>query len=374
MGIRSYPYLLVVGVLISCVEPISFEVPAADSQLVVEGFITNTYGPHVVLLSKASNIESDSVSKLPVSGAEVLLYEDRVLAGSFVEVSRGEYVLAEGEIRGEVGRKYHIEIKTIDGHRYHSVPDELQGVGQITAIKTEFEFRTQLTETGETDASVLKVLVDSEAGNVSDPLIRWRYTAYYDVQTYPELFWRDEPPYTPWKDPWPCSGYIVVEGPPGSGGLLLQIDECTCCQCWGRLYEAAPTLSNDELIDNGEFRNILVNEIPITPRIFAKKVMIQVEQMSLSRAAFDFFDLIRAQKENAQSIFQPASGEIRGNIIAQRADDLVVGIFYATSIDRQVIFVDSTDVPYNIPEETFMTIPCDSLIKHSTYLMPDLWE
>ena len=377
MGLRhSHNALLglILVVLAGCVEPISFEVPQASSQLVVEGYIDNHFGPHVVHLSRASNIEADTIIQNPVSGASITLYEDRVKVADYVEVTPGFYIIDEGLFSGSVGHQYHIEIRTSDGHTYRSLQDELTEVGSINNIHTQYEQRSVLTQTGETNASVMKVLVDSKAGNGEQPLIRWRYSGYFYVTTYPMFFWRDEPPYTPYKDPWPCSGYIVVEGPPGSGGLLEQVGECTCCECWGRLYENAPTLSTEELVEEGNFANVLVGEVPVSPMVFSNRIMVKVEQMSLSRQAFDFFNIIRSQKENGQSIFQPAFGELKGNIVSDRSDDLVSGIFYATAINTQVIYIDSTDVPVNIPEETYITYPCTALIDDTSYDKPELWE
>ena len=377
MGVRclhSVLQVLLVTLFLGCVEPISFEVPPASSQLVVEGYIDNQAGPHIVHLSRASSIEVDTIIQNPVSDAAITLYEDRIKVADYVEVSPGLYRIAEGLFSGSVGHRYHIEIRTSDGHTYRSLQDELMEVGEIKDIRTAYEGRSMLTQTGETNASVMRVLVDSDAGDGERPLIRWRYSGYFYVTTYPMFFWRDEPPYTPYKDPWPCSGYIVVEGPPGSGGLLLQVGECTCCECWGRLYENAPTLSNEELVVDGNFANVLVGEVPVAPMVFSNRIMIKVEQMSLTREVFDFFNILRSQKENGQSIFQPAFGELKGNIVADRSDDLVSGIFYATAIDTKIIYIDSTDVPVKIPEETYITYPCTALIDDTSYEKPDLWE
>ena len=360
--------------IIGCVEPVSFEVPPASSLLVVEGYVSSSDGSHTVKLSRATNIESDTLVSSPVTEAIIDLYENDEIVARFNETLPGNYQIDKGQVTGVIGSDYHIKFSTMDGSVYESLPDKLQAVGQISEVHLELEHKTRLTDFGETDASAFNVLVDSKSGPLKDAYIRWRYSAFYGVDTYPSLYMRDEPPYTPFKDPWPCSGYIVVEGPPGSGGKLEQIGDCTCCECWGKISESAPTLSNDELVRDGEFYNVFVGQVPITPTVFQQKVMLQVEQMSLNRAAFDFFDLIRSQKENTQSIFQPATGELRGNVRAENKSDAVIGIFYATSINTAVLFVDSTNVPYKIPEETFLTLPCAEITPNATYEMPELWE
>lgn len=366
--------LLVLAALVGCVEPIVFEVPNAESLLVVEGYVSNSEGPHQIKLTRAASIQSDTTIVIPEEGAAIELFEDRVKVADFVEVGEGNYEIPAGFISGQPGSSYHVEIRTAPGGRYRSLPDQLQEVGSIDSIKIEYEARTQLTPFGEVDANVLNVFVDAKAGPVESPLIRWRYTGIYRAETFPMLHMTEVVPYSPYKDPFPCSGYIVTEGPLGSGGLLLQVGPCECCECWGYIPEASPTLSDTELVKDGQFRNVRVGEVPIKPFVFYDKVMLKVEQMSISRATFDFFNLIKSQKENAQSIFQPANGELTGNLVSELSNDRVIGIFYATSIQTAVRFVDSTDVPYPIPEPTFITLPCAEVFDRATYELPELWE
>ncbi len=374
---RIRPQLMFIFWLIlgGCVEPISFEIPPAESLLVVEGYIADSEGPHKLSLSYASSIEADSITENPAIGARVFLLEDGESVAQYVEVAPGKYEIPEGTISGVEGRFYNIELQTDNGKTYKSVPDQLNGVGTIEQIHTEFESRTVLTPTSETDASVLKVLVDGNIGTKrTEVFTRWKFQVIYEAETFPMNHIVYNPPYDPLPAPFPCSGFIIEEGPVFSGGLLVQVGECECCECWARIYESAPTLSTGEYIVNGNYANVLVGQVPITSAIFYKKAQIRVDQMSVSRAAFDFFNLLRSQKENAQSIFQPASGEITGNIEADNVDDRVVGVFYATSIMTSVMMINSTEVPYPLPQRTILTLPCAESYPDATYDEPELWE
>ena len=371
--IRKWLHMILLGTAVGCVEPISFDTPSADEQLVVEGYVSNGSGPHRVLLSLASSV-TDSISEKPVTGAEIILYEDRVRVAQFTEVNSGVYELPEGTFFASVGKKYHIEIKTLDGHRFHSIPDLLESVGTVDEINTEYEKRTVLTETGESDASVLKVTVDGVIGERNDVLTRWRFKITYEAETFPMWHITENPPYDPLKDPFPCSGYIVTEGPVFSGGLVIKIGECECCNCWAEIYEPYPSLSDDAVINDGRYFNMKVGEVPISPAVFEKRAMITVEQMSLSQTAFDFFNLIESQKKNAQNIFQPVSGELKGNIIATNSSDKVIGLFYATSVNTASMMLDSTDLPVKVPAATYLTWPCADIYDNASYNQPELWE
>ncbi|MEQ8472047.1 MAG: DUF4249 domain-containing protein [Marinoscillum sp.] len=366
--INKYLIILCVGFQ-ACVEPIDFDLPQAANQLVIEGMISDGPGPYQVKLSRGIDLNSDTLVTTGVTGAQVELFDDQGNSEQLVEMGNGVYQTT-GVIQGEVGRSYHLIIQS-GGSTYRSKPDLMTPVGAIEEIKFEYEERTRVEEFGEIRADVFNVYVDANAGEGSNPYIRWRLTGTFRAETYPMFHMTWTPPYSPYKDPFPCSGYIVVEFVPG--GKLEKVGECTCCECWGREYPDAPTLSDSELVSNGEFKNVKVGEVAITNYGFHDKYLLEIEQMSMSRAAFDFFKLIRDQKEGSGSIFQPQSGEIIGNFVAENTTDPVIGIFWASSISKKHRYIERSDIPYNLPEITYITLPCADVYKNSTYDKPSLW-
>lgn len=359
-------------VVSACVDPISFEIPSADLQLVVEGIITNDPGPYTVKVSKGIPLEADSIVRVPVTNVKITLVSEDGAREIFTETEPGIYNTG-GMIQGEVGKSYHIRMETPDGKIFESEPERINPVGEIENIRFEFEPRSILQPFGTIRADVFNIYVDANAGSDLNSYTRWRYTGTYKVVTYPELHFTHTPPYTPYKNPFPCSGYILIGGPPGSGGLLLKVGECTCCTCWVNEFEDLPQLSDTQLISNGEFRNVKVGEVPINNATFHEKFGVEVEQMSMSRKAFDFFKLIREQKEGASSIFQPPSGEVIGNIKSVNTSERVVGIFWASSITKKNIFIYPEDVPYLLTPIDFITRPCDEFYDNASNAKPDWW-
>jgi hypothetical protein len=133
-------------------------------------------------------------------------------------------------------------------------------------------------------------------------------------------------------------------------------------------------LSDVQLVSGGEFKNVKVGEVPISNNTFLEKYMVEVEQMSLSRNAFEFFKLIRAQKEGASSLFQPPSGEIRGNITPVNNNDPVVGLFWATSLRKKTTFILPTDIPYLLTPFEYITYPCYNAFDNASTTKPENWE
>jgi hypothetical protein len=354
-----------------CVDPINFEVPPANEQIVVEGTITTDPGPYTVKVTKALDLNEDTVRASPVEQMKIVLHDDIGNSEDFVETMPGIY-LTNGAMKGEVGRSYHITMETIDGKIYESEPDELFSVGEITDIRYEYEARLKDEGFGEIPDDVFNIYVDSEAGIGDENYVRWKFTGIYIVESNPELKVEILPSYpVPRPIPPPCSGYIVLPGP---GNRLGKVAECTCCTCWSYQYENYPQLSDNQLVTNNEFNNIKVAEVPIDLGTFYEKYLVTIEQMSLSRNAFEFFRLVRSQKTNASSIFQPPSGEIRGNVVPVNNNDIVIGLFWATSISKKYKYIYREDVPYPLAEKFLVTEECYKYYPNSTLIQPAEWE
>jgi hypothetical protein len=360
---------------IACVEEVSFDVPAPELLTIIEGRITNQIGGYSINISKGLSLDSDTTANSGVTGASATLFDDLGNSEHFIEFAPGRYKTT-GTIQGKIGHSYFVRVTMPDGDVYESEPDTLYAGGEIIAINYEFESRTMQVPWGTTDVSVFNIFIDAQAPNTPESYIRWKYTGTFKVETFPELYMTWNPPYTPYKDPRPCSGYIVVPGPEGSGGLLKKIADCTCCTCWINNYEQAPQLADNQLIQNGSFKRVKVGEVPLLREAFEDKYQVVVEQSALTRNAFNFFSLIRNQKINASNIFQPPSGELIGNFKSTNSNNRVVGIFWAGSTNIQSIFLSKNDLPYPIPP-----LPLDSkldacytLFPGATTQKPPLWD
>jgi Domain of unknown function (DUF4249) len=368
-----FKWLLVFLLLTACVERIYFDVPLAQFQTVVEGFISDSPGPYTVKITNGLNLDGDFSNPAPVQNAKIKLYDDQGGVEAFTEISPGVY-MTNGLIHGQVGHSYHIILETPDGNMFKSEPDMINHVGEIEDVRFEFEARTVVEDFGEINADVFNIFVDAEAGGTDsdEKFVRWRFTGTYRIISNPELHMVYNPPYTPYKDPRPCSGYILVSGP--GGGLLERRGDCTCCTCWVNHFENSPQLSDLQLVDDGQFRNVKVGEVPISNNTFHDKYMVEVEQMSLSKRAFDFFKLIRSQKEGASSLFQPPSGEIKGNLIPVNNSENVIGLFWATSVKTKVKFIQRSDIPYPVTPIEFIAEDCRLRWANSSNIEPKNWE
>ncbi len=360
-------WLMAFFILSACVDPIYFSVPPAQLQIVVEGLISDSPGPYTVKVSRGLSLDADPSFRLPLQQAKIKLYDDGGNMEDFTEASPGEYVTG-GVIQGQIGHAYHIVLETLDGKIFESEPDKINPVGEVENIRFEFEARTIQKFFGDINVNVFKIYIDAHSDG-DENYVRWRFKGTYKVVTNPELheiFLQS----SSYKDPLPCSGYMVA--PALGGGKLEKVSECTCCTCWVNQFELVPQLSDGQFVSDNQFRNVKVGEVPINNVTFFEKYLVEVEQMSLSKKSFEFFRLIRKQKEGASSLFQPPSGEIKGNIRAVNSTEPVVGLFWATSIKSKSIFISRTDVPYLLTPTDLVTQACTDYPYSSTE-KPVIW-
>jgi hypothetical protein len=366
----KFRWIVAFVMLSACVERIDFEIPSAQLQTVVEGMISDKPGPYIVKISKGLSIDADSSSNIPLQYAKVKLYDDEGNEEDFTEINPGEYK-TNGLIQGTVGHAYYIRIETVEGQIFESEPDRINPVGEVENIRYEFETRTTQSDFGEIQSDVFNIFVDSDAGIGDENYVRWKFKGTYKVETNPELHLVISTTYTPYKDPLPCSGYIII--PALGGGKLLKVGDCECCTCWVNQFEQLPQLSDEQLISDGRFKNVKVGEVPINVATFFDKYLIEVEQMSLSRKAFEFFKLIRAQKEGASSLFQPPSGEIKGNVRGVNNNESVIGLFWASSVRSKSLFIQRSEVPYLLPSIYFVPDACNNYYSNASTNKPALW-
>jgi len=366
--LRLVPLFVIV---VACVDPINIDSHVPASIVIIDGYITDDPGPYVVKIIHAFALEANASQSKPVKGAKIVLYSDKGESEDLVEGEIGTYETG-GKIHGTIGNSYHITIQMPDGSTLQSEPELLNANGDIKSIHYIYEHRTTTKPWGVIDADVFNVFVDADTKIAEGGLsyMRWRFTGTYKTETFPQLHKSTLQGYT-FLDPWPCSGYVVDPAP--GGGILRQDTVCTCCTCWVDQYESIPRLSDSELVSDGQFRNVKVGEVPITRATFIEKYRVAIEQLAITKNAFEFFKVIRNQKENTTNLFQPPPGRNVGNVTKSVDGDYdVVGLFWAASVRRDAIFITKDDVPYKLAVDS-IPLPCTYLANSSTS-EPDFWK
>lgn len=158
---------------ISCTKEINIDLNSSNSQLVIEGSITDESGPYFVKLSKTINF-SESNNFPSVTGAMVIVSDNTGVVDTLTETASGTYQTSS--IVGQHGSTYTLKV-LVEGKEYNAITtmpykvnlDSIQFESDNAFNENTFEFvpvyldpaternnyRFKLTVNGETDNSFL---------------------------------------------------------------------------------------------------------------------------------------------------------------------------------------------------------------------------
>ena len=368
---RRYSLLsfLLVFILAACVDRVIIDVGTpTDFSVVIEGFISDQPGPYEVTVSKGFDIESKHSLKVPLAVKRLIVFDDQGNSEELTTTVQGTYLTDPNGIRGQIGHSYYLRAELLDGRVYQSEPELISPAGTVDSVF--FAFKTTKNAKG-ADEHGFDVFFNSSANNDSFYFM-WKFTGTYQVETNPELH-TELVGQNRVSKPRPCSGFIV-----NVDGSLEQIGPCECCTCWYNFFNATPIISDNQLVNGGKFKAVKAMYVPVNQWTFLHKVYAQIEQQSLSARTFAFWKGIKDQKEATTSLFQPITGKITGNFHQIAGEPKALeGIFYATSISSNGVFIRRNDVPNERlipPRDLPFTDTCKDLFPYSTTVQPSYWS
>ncbi len=362
--VRIFP--LMFFLLDSCIDPLAVKVPVNENTLVVDGLITDQQGPYQVKLFYSSKLDTISIMKPRFeTGAQVWVSDDTGFQESLLEVAPGIYQTQT--MQGAVGKSYSLRILTKKNVEYVSDASLLTPAGTIDRIYVEYDPQGILLK-GTTWSESFSVNVDSRAPTEGSNLLRWRWTGTYKSKTFPELrkmYLKNGPV----PDPEPCSGYVR------NGAGISKVHDCTCCICWATENSAAAHVSDNRFTADRQYPGVVLAKLPITGYRFYEKYYIEVQQLSVSEAEYEFWKLAEAQQRSAGSLFQPNSVRVRGNVkCVSDPTQQVLGVFGVSGVTTQSLFIDRSDVPLPIPPLDTIPSNCmEGLLGGGTVIKPDFW-
>jgi len=155
--------ILLSVLLLGCIEPAEFDVPPAESLLIIEGGISDQPGPYTVKVSRAIPLSADALNTPPVTDATIRLHDDLGNIEDFEETSPGIYE-TRGAIQGQVGRSYYITVTTAEGEAFESLPEEIRPVGEVTEIRHEYVREREEDFFGEINKDYFNIYVNAPRG------------------------------------------------------------------------------------------------------------------------------------------------------------------------------------------------------------------
>lgn len=324
MPVNRYTFiLLIVLVLKSCVEPYDPIINEVQEVMVIEGVITDKAGRHTINVSRSTPYNEPTFE--PVSGC-VVSVQDNFGSIEFYTESWEEAGVYEANLDEPflgVDKIYSLQVVTPNNSVYVSDYDTLLSCPPVDAVYYEHEV------SGGADPDDvwqgIQFYNDVRGFDGGARNYRWKATATWEYHS----------PYT--------SNYVWYYG------VTLPYLEDTVSTCYlTETIETVYAASTQLLSENNIFKNKLHYVSDQTPRL-AERYSLLVEQHSLTDQAYTYWEKLAAQSANSASLYETQPSSSQGNIYNANWDaEKVLGLFYATSIKEDRIFVDYEDLDFPV--------------------------
>jgi hypothetical protein len=341
-----------------------------------------------VRLFHAGSLDDQLTTINWIRGATLTIKDDQSNIYPLKEATAGNYQTA-ASFKGTPGMTYTLQIVISENERYESLPQTMLPVGEIDTLYYEFvkpedpqsSMQNPATENG------FNFYVDTPVLPEQNKLVRWRTVGTFQINTLP---WLQTTTQTDPRtglisivpDPPECSGYKyfpVSHNPDGTVrpiNLLTKLGVCTCCTCWPSVYESRPLLSEPKFLNDNYLSRVWVGFIQADRNIFSQKFYFQVDQMSVTQEAYNFWQTIKKQEGTGNDLFQTPAARTTGNITpVGDTQTPVMGLFAVSSISSRSVFIDKTEIPYNmLPMDSIRESCLDAYKKNNTTTKPVYWQ
>jgi len=262
----------------SCEDPIEIDIPDGPQRLVVEGWITDQFGPYTIRLTLTNNFNDGSSNPI-VEDAQVIVTDSENRFYTFSYQSDGNYV-SDDSWRGEPGLSYRCQVLLPDGTIIRSTPELLQPVPSLDSLFFKEVF----------PPNIIEGIIQEEffiGSTIRDPA---------DVSNF--YRWR-----------------LSQNGLP-----LTEV--------------SSVVIFSDRFVNGNEF------QIEVPQILFGRLDTIVVRQESISELAFDYFDLLIAQATTLGQSSGTAPAVLRGNLTnPSDPEEIILGYFGASAVVSDTIII-----------------------------------
>lgn len=305
-------FLALIGIS-SCIDPINLTLEEGGEFLVIDANFTSNRPSHEVQLYYTTSLRTKG--QRPIEGAQIVLVEEGQLRESYEELKRGRYRLDTEQIKGEAGKKYHIEITLPTGQAYQSRPEILPERIRGDSVFFEFALREELGLLGGLiKRPFVEVYVATPLPTTQSYWLKW------DIKN---MFSFTEPVCSPFGPP-PNTCFITPVTFTQEVNLLS-----------GASLEAdyLPKLKiGEQQLSNTDFE-------------FRGRNYYLANQQSITKEAYTYWNQINLVANQSGSIFDAPPAEVRGNFFnVDNPDEIVLGYFEVSNTDSLRAFLTEGDL------------------------------
>lgn len=307
----------------SCIDKFMPEVDKYENLLVVDGGVTNAPPPYVIRLSRSAPV--DSAQLIPFTDCTVIISSDDGEYEILSDFGNGTYVSSPQGLWGKVASRYKLTITTRNGDFYESSFEELKEAVEIEDVyaETEYHFQTGFEHT----LAGYQFYLNTKETVKDTNYYLWRLEATYQYQSDYNIRWYYD-------------GSTHTFSPPDS-----------LFNCWKTIKIKDIYTFNTSASVNNKLEHFPLNYANTENRQLTVKYSLLVNQYTINKRAFKFWNAIQEQNSNQGSLYSHQPFQVQGNMKNVNDEkEPVLGYFTVGGVDSKRIFVDRIDAPFYFSE------------------------
>jgi hypothetical protein len=335
-------YIILTCCFTSCLTPIEdFKQTISKSFLTIEASLTDQPENNKVRIYRSSNLLISSFEKpvefIPISKAKVYFTDEKGMNEELRELPNllGTYQTSPQFI-GRIGGTYILNIETIDGQKYQSLPETIKAVPEIESLITRFEINDNYSKKEPLRAG-FNVYIDFQDANSNDDYYYW-YWKHYEKIDICEI----------------CIGApydFRLNTCRRSSSEKIYNYKCDG-NCWSINFSTDLNIFSDALLNGQRITGKQILRIPYDGN---SPYYLQFEQRAITKNAFSYYQSLKNQTQNNGTLFDiPAETKFSFNIKSTtNPSEKILGIFDVYSFRKIITYIDRNQ---NVPKDEFPVI------------------
>ncbi len=322
---KPLPLLLLLPLLFSfhsCIDEYWPEIDSYQNLLVVDGMITDGPGPFTVELSLSTNMNWPQYE--PLGNCTVSIIDDAGNIIDLTEQEEGSYRSAGNGEQGIPGRSYRLRVITSAGKEYGTDFQRMHKPATIDSVYPLPENRSHPESLHE--LSGYQFYVDTKS-DMEEAYYMWRLEQTYQ---YTSDFFI----------------HFIYDHGIQAFSPIDSLFTCWTTEKVNRIFVFSTTgLSSSTL------EKFPLNYVSTESRALSVRYSLQVEQLTLGKEAYEFWDELHKQNSGETSLYTQQLYQIRGNIrnISDESEP-VLGYFMVAGRESKRVFVSRpNEMPFYYP-------------------------
>jgi len=311
----------------SCVEIVEAEYNYQDNILFIDAYALTEIGSSTVSIKK-SFWDGRSYSVRPVLNANVRIENvDTQTSIDFLDDDAGVYV-CPADFAVEEGEVWKLHIELEDGKKLESKAETVIAAIPIDDIRSEYSAEVTYDVSKESFVPGHKLMIDWKDPAGEENYYLWKY------KTYQPLFVCKT-----------CTRGILRDGAcqTSTANFFPAYYDYLCDPvCWQIDYELETIVFEDRLSDGADILDFMVTTLPFTRR---PDILIEIQQLSLNKSAYDYFKVINDQVSANGGLNAPPAAPLIGNLFnPDDPTDFILGQFTTAGVSSKSLFIERSTI------------------------------